>query len=288
MRKFWLIALLWTVGAESSTSQPKSRANGSPASKEWVSDYGTLLTKIVTKDGLIRYQVLHKETTVFHSVLRAVETYDARKLHTDEQKLAFWADAYNVLMLKNLLESPNISDIIRSGKADAFFKKPFLVAGMGLSLDQIEHGILRRQANIQVPEYLRVGKVDPRLHVALNCGALSCPAFLPVPLSKGPMELQLKKAMAAFVNSPQHFRLDRQRNEWVITSLVQWFGPDFDLSGKKAGDFLVGFMSSNRSDYVLMKKMLSGKDGKTLAALTQFEGKKVRFAYDWQPNRAKE
>ncbi|MBL7978185.1 MAG: DUF547 domain-containing protein [Bacteroidetes Order II. Incertae sedis bacterium] len=288
MKKIWLIVLLWVVVAESSSSQPKSRANGVSASKEWVSDYEGLLTKIVTKDGLIRYQVLQKETTVFHSVLRAIETYDALKLRTDEQKLAFWADAYNVLMLKNLLESPHIADIVRSGKADAFFKTPFLVGGMGLSLDEIEHGILRRQASSQVPAYLRVGKVDPRLHVVLNCGALSCPAFLPAPLSKGPMELQLKKAMAAFVNSPQHFRLDRQKNEWVVTSLVQWFGPDFDLSGKKAGDFLIGFMSSNRSDYVLLKKMLSGKEGKTLAALTQFEGKKVRFDYNWQPNRAKE
>lgn len=285
MKVFYLFLLMAFMGVNPILAQPKSRANGAVPSVNWVQTYGDLLAKVVTKDGRIRYHVLKKEEPAFHSVLRSIETFDAKKLRTDEDKLAFWADAYNLLMLKNLLDAPDVKDIIDSGKADAFFKTPFLVAGNALSLDQIEHGLLRRQPSINVPEQLAVKRVDPRLHVVLNCGAISCPAFLPVPLSKGALELQLKKAMAAFVNGAQHFRLDKQKNEWVITSLVQWFGTDFDLAEKKGGDFLLGFMSTNRPDYAAWKRLLSNKDGKTLAGLTVFEGKKVRFVYNWQPNR---
>ena len=53
---------------------------------------------------------------------------------------------------------------------------------MSFSLDDIEHGILRRNArnHIEVGDSKlthMVDKVDYRIHFALNCGAQSCPAI---------------------------------------------------------------------------------------------------------------
>ena len=63
------------------------------------------------------------------------------------------------------------------------------IGGHNLTLDEIEHGILRgnkpHPSNHQGPPIfgdpadprirLAVTNFDPRIHFALNCGALSCP-----------------------------------------------------------------------------------------------------------------
>ena len=102
--------------------------------------------------------------------------------------LAFWLNLYNAgtqLLLDRrpgLYESPLRT--VRFFRADCV-----TVAGTTLSLDDVEHGILRGSGSSVGFGYLprlfpdgferryRLDPVDPRIHFALNCGAASCPAI---------------------------------------------------------------------------------------------------------------
>jgi len=100
------------------------------------------------------------------------------------ERLSFWINVYNGATGDALLDDPTrLSDRRR------FFGAPVVsVAGTDLSLDEIEHGILRRSQWKYGLGYLpdpfpsafvrrhRVAEPDPRIHFALNCGAAACPA----------------------------------------------------------------------------------------------------------------
>jgi hypothetical protein len=84
---------------------------------------------------------------------------------TPAHALAYWVNAYNALVLRGAIDGYPVSRVDELGGLDWFFRKRQLVAGGdSLTLDQLENQIIR-------PEYR-----DPRIHFALNCGAVSCPA----------------------------------------------------------------------------------------------------------------
>ncbi|QAU11536.1 DUF547 domain-containing protein [Halorubrum sp. BOL3-1] len=108
---------------------------------------------------------------------------DLDALGSDE-RLAFWLNVYNAATGGALLSEPE-----RFESRRRFFADPIVtVAGEPLSLDAIEHGILRgsqwKYGLGYVPNPFpsafvgrhRVGEPDCRVHFALNCGAASCPA----------------------------------------------------------------------------------------------------------------
>ncbi len=80
---------------------------------------------------------------------------------TRDEKMAFWVNAYNGITLRSVVDSYPVSSI---KEIDGVWKKQlWLAAGRKLTLDQIEHEILR-------PEYK-----DPRVHFAVNCASIGCP-----------------------------------------------------------------------------------------------------------------
>lgn len=98
---------------------------------------------------------------------------------------AFWLNLYNAVAQAALRENPSRW----SSKRRFFGRERVGVAGHDLSLDDIEHGILRGSSSKYGLGYLsrlfpdgferrhRLSSIDPRIHFALNCGAASCPAI---------------------------------------------------------------------------------------------------------------
>lgn len=150
------------------------------------------------------------------------------ELVNDTFKKAFWINIYNAFfqILRNTqkLQKPEI-----------YQKKIIVIAGKNLSLDQIEHGILRKfrhkytlgyLLNPFTPSWLKrlaVSKIDYRIHFALNCGAKSCP-----PISfytPDQLESQLAMATLAFLESDT--LIDPTKSEVQVTSLFKWYHNDF-------------------------------------------------------------
>ena len=105
------------------------------------------------------------------------------ELQTEDEKLAFWLNVYNAYIQIKLKE--NSGQYVK--RSQFFSTKSIVIAGQKLSLDAIEHGILRHSKTKLSLGYFtkwfpntfekthRLKAVDYRIHFALNCGAASCP-----------------------------------------------------------------------------------------------------------------
>jgi len=154
------------------------------------------------------------------------------QLSDDNLKKSFWINIYNsffqILRKHRKLE-----------KTTVYKKKAVLIAGEQFSLDDIEHGILRRYRykyslgylpKVFVPKLIKrlaVSKLDHRIHFALNCGAKSCPpiAFY----KKENINQQLSMAESSFLDSETF--VDHKKKEIHTSKLLKWYLGDF--GGKK-------------------------------------------------------
>lgn len=165
----------------------------------------------------------------------ANENMLATELNADHKRLAFWLNIYNgftqVLLKKNPDQYKTRNSFFSSRQID--------IAGRQLSLDDIEHGILRHSRVKWSEGYLgkilpsgfekkfRVEKLDYRIHFALNCGAKSCPPiafYEPASIDK-----QLTVAVKAYLKGECEY--DSVKNVVNVPALMGWFRHDF--GGKK-------------------------------------------------------
>ncbi|MEJ8816513.1 DUF547 domain-containing protein [Lacibacter sp. H407] len=177
-----------------------------------------------------------ESTAALEEQLRSITITDLQnKLSTDDEKKAFWINLYNGYVQAALQKNP---DAYKS--RSAFFKsKQITIAGLQLSLDDIEHDFLRRSKikwsggylNKLFPgkteKELRVKKLDYRLHFSLNCGAKSCPpiAFY----NPENLHQQLDIAATAYLTGEAEY--DKQANTMKLPAIMGWFRKDF--GGKK-------------------------------------------------------
>jgi hypothetical protein len=153
------------------------------------------------------------------------------QLPDDASRKACWINLYNAWTILQLRKQPEMYT-----RRQAFFAKRSLrIGGVPFSLNDIEHGILRRGAIWWGLGYLRnpllnrrlaalqVNAVDPRIHFALNCGAASCPpirAYTP-----DDIDAQLDLATLAYLQMECRFEPDRYRIG--LPRLLLWFRGDF-------------------------------------------------------------
>jgi len=156
-------------------------------------------------------------------------------LTNDNEKKAFWINAYNGFTQVLLKKNPDAY----KDKKTFFTSNQILLAGAKFSLDDMEHGILRRNkvkwslgyfSKLFPPKKekeLRVKKLDYRLHFALNCGAKSCPpiAFY----NPEDIDRQLDVATAAYLNGEAIY--NEKENRLGLPAIMGWFRRDF--GGKK-------------------------------------------------------
>jgi Protein of unknown function, DUF547 len=156
-------------------------------------------------------------------------------LADDSYKKSFWLNIYNAFVQIALLQNPG-----QYKNRHSFYSKKFIhIAGVHLSPDLVEHGILRRSRNKWSLGYAgklfptafekkhRVAAIDYRIHFALNCGARSCP---PVAFYEpGRIDQQLDMAAAAYLGSEVEYIASE--NKVLLPALMSWFRADF--GGKK-------------------------------------------------------
>jgi hypothetical protein len=216
--------------------------------------YAELLSKYV-KDGVVDYQGFENDENRLDAYLKVLERTDTTKLSRNEQ-LAFYINTYNATTIKFILSAyPGIESIWDLG--GRFFNKPFdkkivRIEGKTISLDDLEHGIIR-------PRFK-----DPRVHFAVNCASRSCPPLRSEPYQGSTLDQQLTAATRAFLNDPEKNHLDGKK--LYVSKIFKWFKEDFnnDVVG-----FFVRF-----ADETLKKKLLENRD----------EIKVKYLDYDWSLN----
>ncbi len=192
------------------------------------SEWDRLLKLYVVKkpDGINRFaykRVSKLDRRRLDEYIRDISKTEISKFNRDEQ-FAFWVNLYNARTVKVILDHPDAESIRDIDISPGFFadgpwgKKMIVVDGTTLSLNDIEHGILR-------PIYK-----DPYIHYAVNCASISCPNLLPVAFSAKNYRPLLDRAARAYINHPRGVRIEE--GQIKVSSIYVWFGEDF---GGEAG-----------------------------------------------------
>ncbi len=163
--------------------------------------------------------------------VKALEAVDPRKLDRPEQ-FAFWANLYNAKTIDIILDHypvASIRDITIGGGLFDLVKKSvgaggpwkaevLKVGGQSLSLDTIEHEILR-------PTFK-----DPRVHYSVNCASYGCPNLATEAFTGAKLEGQLDAGARAFVNHARGISVNG--GKVTASSIYTWFAADFGGSAK--------------------------------------------------------
>ena len=189
---------------------------------------------------------------------RALHGVDPEALGARPARLAFWINCYNALALHGVITLG-----VRRSLWDVwnfFGRVSYRVGRHLLSLDEIEHGLLRGNRRRVLPPWpalaagdprraLGIEPMDPRIHFALNCGARSCP---PVGVYRdSALDGQLALAARNFVN--QEVVLD-SRGRVACSRLLKWYGADFG-----AGEALHGFLLAHLDDGPARRALAAGR-----------------------------
>ncbi|MEQ1698041.1 MAG: DUF547 domain-containing protein [Hyphomicrobiaceae bacterium] len=141
-----------------------------------------------------------------------------------QEQFAYWANLYNAITLKVILDAypvASIRDIKSAGvwldpKAftGPWVAKRVTVEGRALSLDEIEHSILRATFK------------DPRVHYSVNCASYGCPNIGLQAWRAETLEAELDAAARAFVNHPRGVAVGGD-GALKVSSIYSWFKADF-------------------------------------------------------------
>jgi len=159
----------------------------------------------------------------------------AAGLDSDDARLAFWVNVYNAAARDLLAAAPEVFD----DKSSFFGADIVTVAGRALSLDDVEHGLLRGARPKWGLGYVRnpwpsafverfgVREPDPRIHFALNCGAAACPPI--AAYSREGIDDELTAATGSYLEQEAVYEPDAD----VVRAprLLLWFIGDFGGPG---------------------------------------------------------
>ncbi|NIQ39648.1 MAG: DUF547 domain-containing protein [Proteobacteria bacterium] len=195
--------------------------------------------------GKINYDAM-RGTKQFNNYVRLagfLKKYDLKSLTDREQRLAFWINLYNTMVIHGIV-SLGIKESVKE-KRGFFDRVTYDIAGYLFSLNDIEHGILRGNKRIPHRLWRAFGRSDPRchfiispmdvrIHFALVCGSQSCP---PIGFyNANDIESQLELATQTFVNSKE-VEIILEERVLRISQIFKWYGGDF--GGR---DNLIGFI----------------------------------------------
>lgn len=179
----------------------------------------------VKPNGLVDYKGFIREKPKLERYLKLLSEHAPdRSKWTKNEQLAYWINVYNAYTVKLIVDfypTKSIRDLGPRIKIplikDVWHYKFFKIAGVEMSLDEVEHGILRKEFD------------EPRIHFAINCASISCPALLNEAFVAERLEAQLSKVAVSFINDPTRNKLSVQVVQ--LSSIFSWFKGDFTKKG---------------------------------------------------------
>ena len=183
------------------------------------------------------------------------------------KRLAFLINAYNAWTIELVLTRyPNLRSIRQIGllPISAWRKDIVELFDAKYSLDEVEHGMIRAEGIYN----------EPRIHFAVNCAAIGCPALRPEAFVGEKLEEQLEESTKLFL-------ADKTRNysdggKLYISSVFDCYGEDFEKGWQgtnSVAQFLYLYAEELRLDEEMKEKLFTN----------QLELHYLK--YDWNLNR---
>ena len=178
-----------------------------------------LLSQVVTPDGKVDYQALAERRPVLDAFvgLLATASPDSQpeRFPTEEHALAYWINAYNAFVLHAVIEEYPIRSVWKVRDGQFFERARHDAGGARLSLNDIEHRILRGRF------------AEPRIHFAINCASNGCPPMRPEAYEPGGIRDTLRSATRQFLASEWNCRVDAALKRIYVSRLFRMYAEDF-------------------------------------------------------------
>jgi len=201
------------------------------------SKFDALLKANVDENGMVDYSSF-KSNKDFDDYIKSIAEADVSNL-SKEDKFAFYLNAYNATVIKNVLDHLPITSPM---DVDGFFKKiPHKIAGNEITLDKLEYDYVMKIELVLV-------------HFGLVCAAESCPKLLQKAYDGKTVFKQLEKNGKDFLNDPSKNRLDRENKVLYLSEIFKWFKKYFEerySSLQKAAQYFINesdkkFLNENK------------------------------------------
>ncbi|MES9859019.1 MAG: DUF547 domain-containing protein [Sedimenticola sp.] len=218
----------------------------------------------------VDYRSLKKEWTLLTSYLTALsavdqQTYDA---WNREQQLAFLINTYNAYTVELILSRyPDLDSIKDLG---SLFSSPwkkvfFSLLGEKRSLDDIEHRLIRAPGVFN----------EPRIHMAVVCASIGCPALPNEAFNPQQLNDQLEKGIIRFLSDRSRNRYNPKKDRIEVSKIFDWYEEDFSQGHrgfKSLKVFFAHYAALLTDDPVAQKRIAVGS-----VAITHLD-------YDWRLN----
>jgi len=173
-------------------------------------DVGAVFARHVDGAGRVDYAAAAADDEL-EAVVKALET--ATEPTERAAKMAFWINAYNVLTVDLVADSWPLGSIRDLDGGNPWDARTFTVAGKQVTLNDIEHKILRPMG-------------DPRIHAAVNCASLGCPPLLAKPFTAAGLDSELDAASRTWATTTG-VHIDQAANTVALNKIFDWYGDDF-------------------------------------------------------------
>jgi hypothetical protein len=201
-------------------------AGPSPAASYSDEDLAAVLVGFVNEEGLVDYASLKEQRNILDAYIVEIQTLDPKVYDkwNEKEKIAFWINSYNAITLKLVVDHypikpnpPHPGSPPNSIKQipGVWNEQKMMMVGRKVTLDHIEHSILRGEFH------------EPRIHMALVCGAISCPKLRREPYRGATLDRQLDEQVRDYLADLRQFQIDREHNVVWASEVFKWFTDDF-------------------------------------------------------------
>ena len=170
----------------------------------------------------VDYRGFREDRTRLQSYLESLSAVSLARFQSwsRDRRLAFLINAYNAFTVELILtEYPGLDSIRDLGGlfSSPWKKRFFTLLGERRHLDEIEHQMIREPGVYN----------EPRIHFAVNCASIGCPALRPEAFVAERLEAQLEDSTARFLADRSRNRYDPATDTLEVSSIFDWYEEDF-------------------------------------------------------------
>ena len=188
--------------------------------------------KTYVSNGKVAYDKINANTKALTDVLSEAEKISVSKSDANNYQ-AFWINAYNLSVIKGIIDNYPIKSPL--DKAGFFDKTEYSIAGKSITLNDIEHKLLRAQFN------------DARFHFVLVCGAIGCPPLINKAYLPNTLDAQLDAQTKIALNG-SFLQVNTKKKRVAASEIMKWYKEDFTMKGTSEIDFINKYRTEKISD----------------------------------------